>query len=437
MPKAWSDAVKVCKRHPRKVHGRWCSCRTGWRYRLGLPDEVTGILGRPEWSQNFPTKEAADRHQRETRNAIADKSFVRDRGMTVGEYLTAWLERKRTVGRKATTISGYEGVIRNHLEPLLGRHRLGDLRPDHVQAMLDRLARESSKQRGRRDARPITAGTLVNIRAVLRAALNDAVRQQLVPRNVAAIVSVPTPRRAKPVALDDTRVGLFLAAADETPLRALWLVATVYGLRRAELVGLRWETVDEDLRQFWVRTTVLEVAGDHPCPYCGGVHRQMRFDTPKSAAGVRAYPLVPLLIDELKAHRARQDEEKLLFGSDYADHGLVFAQPDGNPWRPEWIGKEFRRLMRVSGAAQGLDKVPSIKVLRSTMVTNLHEAGTPLEVISKVTGHAGGEVTRDHYLRVSAERSRAEFHTVAERLAGQARRSDHLSDHRADLDRPP
>jgi integrase len=134
------------------------------------------------------------------------------------------------------------------------------------------------------------------------------------------------------------------------------------------------------------------------CPFCGSVHQRLRFDTPKSAAGIRAYPLVPLVVDALKAHRERQDDDRRLFGADYADHGLVFARPDGNPWRPDWISREFRRLMRTSGAAKGLDQVPPLKSLRSTMVTNLHEVGAPLEVISKVAGHAGGEVTRDHYL---------------------------------------
>lgn len=437
MPRSWSEAVKACKRHPRKVNGRWCSCRTGWRYRLGLPDPVTGLIGKPEWSVYFPTKEAADRHQREVRQAIADRTFVRDRGMTVGEYLTSWLDTKRGAGLKRSTLSGYEGVIENHLVPQLGRHRLGDLRPDHVQALVDGLGRAPSQKRGRTAHSPVKAGTVINVRAVLRAALNDAVRQQLIGRNVATLVKVASPKRSSPIALDDARLGKFLSAAEDTSLEALWLVASVYGLRRAELVGLRWDGIDDVARQFWVRTSIVDVDGDHDCPFCGAVHKRLRFDTPKSAAGIRAYPLVPVVVEALAAHRERQDDEKRLFGADYADHGLVFARPDGNPWRPDWISREFRRLMRESGAAKGLDKVPSVKALRSTMVTNLHEAGAPLEVISKVTGHAGGEVTRDHYLRVSAERTRAEFQTVSERLAGRPGRSDRLSDRQADPDHPP
>jgi len=263
---------------------------------------------------------------------------------------------------------------------------------------------------------PVTGGTITNVRAVLRAALADAVRQQLVPRNVAALVTVPPARRARPIALPADRLAAFLAAAEHDELRALWVMAAVYGMRRAELVGLRWSDLDESAQRFWVRQTAVDVAGSHSCAFCGATHARLRFDTPKSAAGERIYPLVPAVADVLAEHRRTQDRDRELYAGTYRDHGLAFARPDGNPWRPDWISQEFRRLMHESGAGEGFERTPSLKALRSTMVTNLHEAGTPLEVISKVTGHAGGEVTRDHYLAVSAERTRPEFQTVAERL---------------------
>ena len=85
--------------------------------------------------------------------------------------------------------------------------------------------------------------------------------------------------------------------------------------------------------------------------------------------------------------------------------------------------------MSDSGAAEGMPRIPSLKALRSTMVTNLHEAGTPLEVISGITGHLGGEVTREHYLYVNAERTRGEFTTLADALGSTwSRRSDQDSD---------
>jgi site-specific recombinase XerD len=89
------------------------------------------------------------------------------------------------------------------------------------------------------------------------------------------------------------------------------------------------------------------------------------------------------------------------------------------------VSREFKRLLEESGAADGLERVPSLKVLRSSMVTALHEQGAALEVISKVTGHADSGVTREHYLAVDAERTRREFEAISARLS----RSDHLSDH--------
>ena len=132
------------------------------------------------------------------------------------------------------------------------------------------------------------------------------------------------------------------------------------------------------------------------------------------------------------AHQLRQNGDREAFGADYADHGLVFARPDGNPWRPEAISQAFRRLFVASGAAEGMPKVPSLKTLRSTSITALHAAGVSLEVIQHVAGHVvGTAVTRDHYLVVSAERTRPEFEAIAARLAGEdrPRRSDRLSDH--------
>jgi integrase len=317
----------------------------------------------------------------------------------------------------------------------IGSHRLSRLRPDHVQAMLDGIADAPALRPRKPDTalpRPVTAGTLTNIRAVLRAALNEAMRLQLVSRNVALLVTIPTPRRGRPMALPEDRLRMFLKGLRGETLESLFFFVAVYGPRRGEPIGLRWDDVDEVATLIHIRSTVVEVEGDHLCPYCARLHRRLLFETPKSRSGERIYPLVPSVAAALKDQRIRQAEERELYGDDYRDHGLVFCQPEGNPWRPDWISREFRRLMKASGAAEGLPRIPPLKTLRSTMVTNLHEAGTPLEVISRITGHAGGDVTRDFYLAIAAERTRAQFSSLAEAMDSPwSERSDHLSDHTA------
>ncbi len=434
MPRSWSEAVKACKEHPKKIGGRWCRCYgVGWRYRMGLPDPVTGRMGRPEWSPSFPTKEAADRHQRETRQAIAEHTYTRDRGATVERWLIQWLDAKERAGRKPSTISGYRSVVEGHLIPHLGQHRVGELRVDHVQAMLDRIASTPSIRVG--TERAPTASTLLNIRGVLRTALSDAERLQMVERNVAKLAVIPSVRRPAPVQVSPDRLSRFLAYVTGDALEVLWTIDVIYGMRRAELCGLRWEDVDAQAGILRVCHALVEVEGLHACPYCPGKHRRLLFGTVKSRAGERVYPLIPDVAGLLEEQRRRQDADRVLFGADYLDHGLVFARPDGNPWRPAWVSARFKKLVEASGAADGLKAVPSVKALRSTATSNLFELGVPIEVVSALTGHADSEVTRNHYLTVSADRVRAEYTAIAARLAvGRSDRQSDQNSHHADLE---
>lgn len=439
MPRSWSEAVRACKRHPSGVtrpngERRACSCRgVGWRYRLALPDPVTGRRGKPQWSQTFPTKQDADRHQGDVRKAIAEGTYTHDQGKTLAVHLGEWLDRVEAKGRKASTVAGYRSAVDARIVPALGHHRLGRLTQHHVQSWLDGVAREESRGNGKTG--PVTSGTLVNLRAVLRAALNDALRRGLVPRNVAELVELPEVQRPAPVAVDSERLARWLRHVEEDALAPLWLCVAVYGPRRGELLGLSWPSIDTGAKLIRIDQELIDVDGVHPCTRCGGEHKRLLFDVPKSAAGERIWPLVPEVQASLTAHRLRQDAERELYGASYADHGLVFAQPDGTPWRPDWISREFKRTFVESGAGGGMAKVPSLKALRSTSVTALHEAGVSLEVIQRVAGHAAcSDVTRDHYLAVSAERTRAEFEAIAARLSGSDRsgRSDRQSDHRTE-----
>jgi integrase len=423
VPRSWSEAKKQCKDHPRKINGRWCSCRrAGWRYRMGLPDPATGAIGRPEWSRTFPTKEAADEHQHKTRKAIAERSYTSDRGMTVEAFLTEWVERKKAK-RKTTTAEGYESIVEHYLIPYLGRHRLGNLLPDHVQAMLTAVEGKPSLRR----KKPVTAGTIRNIRACLRTALNEAIRRGLVSRNVANMVEMPTVKRPKPVAVDAERLSRFLAHVEGDWLYALWLLDAIYGARRGELVGLRRQDVDLKAKVIRIeQELILTRKGGHTCPHCGEVHGRLLFDDPKSRAGERVLPLVPQVEAALAAHLTEQNRQRKLFAGDYSDHGLLFAMPDGRPLSPDYVSAAFKRHLVAAGVIAEGERPPPLKTLRSSMVTSLHEGGAQLEVISAAAGHTEGGVTRDHYLKVNAERSRAPFEALAASLT--PRRSDRHSD---------
>ena len=238
MGRNWSEAQKVCRDHLAKVDGRWCRCKgKSWRYRMGFPDAETGAIGVPRWSPTYPDKETADAEQRKLRQAIADGRYRPDRGLTLGAWLDQWIDRKQTEGRSPLTIVGYRQITETWLKPTLGRHRLSGLAPHHVQALIDRAAKSPSHRR-HGPTTPPTPGTLVNIRACLRAALSDAERAELVTRNVARLVTLPKVERTSKAALTRDQLRAFRERVEADELGGLWHVAMFCGPRRGELAGM-------------------------------------------------------------------------------------------------------------------------------------------------------------------------------------------------------
>lgn len=430
MPRSWSEAVKACHLHPQGVQRpngdkRACSCNVGWRYRMGRPGP-DGRLGRPQWSRTFPTKTAADADQRTVRQAITEGRYATDGGLTLSQWLDKWLARKRVQGRKLSTVDRYQGIAETRIKPLIGHVRLERLTRTQVQAALDSIA--SSRQLGPGKAHlPVNAGTVRGVHRVLRSALTDARRAGLVTQNVAEDVELPPVPKHDPVAFTVDQVSQWLTYVEPDRLSAMWECFAMYGPRRAELLGLRWPAIDTTQKLIYLQATLNELSGQHHlCPYCDAGHLKFYFDTPKTAAGVRIWPLIPAVEAALMAHKLRQDDERAAYGPTYADHGLVFAQPDGNPLDPDLISDWFGRTFTKSGAADGMTRTPPLKSLRSTAYTLLHQQGVPMETIAAIIGHEGTAVGRRHYLSVSAEDVRAELGEIGRLI--RPGRSDHGSD---------
>ncbi|MDP9250262.1 MAG: site-specific integrase, partial [Chloroflexota bacterium] len=151
---------------------------------------------------------------------------------TVSAYLDAWLRDVRGTIRPSTLVS-YEGHVRLHIVPRLGRLRLAELGPAHVRALLD-----ADKAPGR------SARSLQLTHAVLRRALNQALRDGTVARNVASLVEAPRVHRDEVRPFDPDEARAFLAAVRGDRLEALYTVAIALGLRQGEALGLRWADVD-------------------------------------------------------------------------------------------------------------------------------------------------------------------------------------------------
>lgn len=239
-----------------------------------------------------------------TRTQVREKltALMRDidRGVTIAEenwtveqYLTHWLATEVKPNRAPKTYQGYELAVRRHIVPVLGRKRLKKLSVTDVRGLVRQLI----------DAE-LGTRMVQFVHAVLRNALEHAVRDEAIPRNVARLVQVKTPTYDVGRGLTVDQAKALLAASKDDRLAALYVVAVYLGLRRGELLGLMWGDVDLTEERLEVVRTLQRVDG------------ALKFLPPKTRHSRRTVPLPAPCVDALKRHKAKQDRERLAAGQD-------------------------------------------------------------------------------------------------------------------------
>jgi integrase len=290
---------------------------------------------------------------------------------TLGIYLAGWLrDIEGTI--KQRTLENYAYVVNTHITPGLGKIKLKNLKPEKVRALI----------RDKRDS-GLSSRTVQLIHTVLGKALKDAVRDEILHRNVAAAVKPPkqTKREMHPLSPDQAR--LFLDAARKDRHHALYVVAITTGLREGELLGLRWEDVDLDAGKLAVRKQLTRTSDG------------LSFTAPKRGK-TRSVRLTGHAVNTLKNHRKRQLKERLSAGSLWRENGLVFASTVGTPVDVSNLTyRSFRPLLERAG-------LPRIRFhdLRHTCATILLGKGTHPKIVQEMLGHATITQTMDTYSHV-------------------------------------
>jgi integrase len=335
---------------------------------------------------------------------------------TVEEYLTYWLQHVAREDRRPKTYQGYEGVVRLHLIPGLGRKRLGKLTAQDVRTFITRTRQEcqcckhgwdAQREDRRCCARPggqccesrLSARMVQSIHAVLRNALESAVREEIVPRNVAKLVQVPAPRYKINRGLATGQATATIQAAKGHRLAALYVLALFLGLRRGELLGLRWQDVDLEGAKLEVVQTLQRVGG------------LLRLVPPKTEDSARTVPLPQICVDVLREHKKRQFAERSNAWPDWEDHGLVFTSRRGTPIEPDNLRRSWSEIRVEAGLG-----ATRFHDLRHTCVTLLLDLGTPPHVVREIVGHSAIEVTMTIYAHVSLEEKRKALGKLGEAL---------------------
>jgi integrase len=356
----------------RKVSG-------GWGYRLDIGIDADSGGRRQVAQQGFATKREAQVALEDVIAKLRDGAVPRRTQMTVGEFLDQWLEGERVNLRQSTWYS-YEVVVQR-IKPHLGRTKLQGLTPAMVQHLYAVLL-----ESGGNGGRPLAPKTVRNTHVVLRRALADATRLELVHRNAAASAKPPKASRPDQQTWTSDDLRDFMEATRDDRMYPVWVLLATTGMRRGEVVGLRWRDVDLDAGQ---------IAISHSITTAGSA--TLVAGPPKTPRSRRNIYLDDATIRILRAHRTAQKAERLAAGPAWdGEMKLVFCDELGSTLHPDRVSVDFARWSAT------ID-VPKIRLhdLRHTYATLALKAGMHPKLVSERLGHATVGITLDLYSHVT------------------------------------
>ncbi|GMA16114.1 site-specific integrase [Deinococcus metallilatus] len=342
--------------------------RKQWVARVPLPRHHPS--GKRALERAFKTQKEAEKYLR-TAMVERDKGVLTSAGAKkLSQYFEEWLDTKEQVDkRQPSTMRDYRDTFKNHIKPYLGDVRLERLATDDLRHLHAKL-----RAKGASDACVRRAHNL------LKMALQDAVREEILARNVAALVRPPTVPRKQQASWTPEEVQAFWNHILPHPLRAFWITAILTGLRRGELCGLRWRDINFEASELRVEVAIKEVGG------------KLHLGPPKSPKARRTIPLPDDLLPILREHRETWAPVRATTPEPWQEHDFVFLSRDGWPLRPSTMNRVHVRLCEEA-------KVRRIRVhdMRRTYVSILGAKGLSLKTISEFAGHADPAFTARVY----------------------------------------
>jgi integrase len=321
--------------YQRSSDGRWIA---------SLPD---GHGGRARYVTGTD-RATVERRLREARSSTSRRKPASE---TVQAFLGRWLDDAAATSLRPRTAATYRTTVERHIVPAVGRIRLVDLDASDVARMVSGMLRAGYAPQ-----------TAKHAHKILRVALAQAVRWDLVPRNVAALVRAPRVVRRPVEGLTADEALRFLDATRDDPWHALYVLAITTGMRRGELLALRWQDIDLAAGTVRVEHTLRQVSA-----------WRWAWETPKTDSSRRTLPLTRRAVEALREHRA---------GATSAV--VVFARPDGRPLPPAEVTRTFQAAL----ARHGIRKVRFHDMRHTAAQLLLDRMGGDIRAVSATLGHA-------------------------------------------------
>jgi integrase len=346
------------------------------------------------------TKELAQAALTDSLAAHAKGEDIEPNKMTTAEWLQDWLELVRP-GLKPGTVRSYHDIIEHRLTPWLGDVPLGKLRPAQISACYAKL-----REKGRRDGNGgLSETSLEHTHRCLRAALEAAAKSRMIPRNPADdIVKKPKRGQVEMCTWMPEQLKAFLDLTEPDRFHPLWVLAAMTGMRRGELLGLKWSDIDVKWDDKPIEDGRLSVLRNRVA-----VGYEVVEGTPKTPRSIRVIDLDSETIRILKKWKnGAQKGEQLAWGPGWTDSGYVFTREDGTPLHPHQVADAFEAAVLRSG-------LPVIRFhdLRHGWATMALRAGASPKIVSERLGHVSVGFTMTVYAHATPGWQKEEAEKVA------------------------
>jgi integrase len=346
-----------------------------WAIILDLRDPATGTRRR-KWHTFTGTKRRAQEECARLISALKGGTYLEPDKTTVAQFLERWLKHiKPNVAPR--THERYVEICRRNIVPLIGQAKLSQLKPVQISAAYSKALEAGTTPKG-----PLSPRSVLHLHRVLKQALKQAVRWELLHRNPLNAVQPPKVEKRRVVTYDMTQTAALLEALKGQRIYVPALLAVLCGLRRGEIAALKWRNVDLEKGSLAVVESVEQMNGS------------VRLKETKSGR-VRTVALPSTVRDELRAHRLLQAQQLLKLGVRLGDDSFVCALEDGSPMQPTFITHEWVRAIK--GTA-----LPRYRFhdLRHAHGTHMLASGTHIKVASERLGHSKVGITLDLYSHI-------------------------------------
>ncbi len=337
----------------------------------------------PTWTEKSAKKKAeafAATFEKECRAGIAS-----DSRQTFQRYCDYVLELKESRGAKHGTIVRYRELT-TRIYPAIGHIKLKDLRADHLNSLYTHL---SQSGQNKRTGEGLSAKTILEHHRLISTVLEQATKDGLIPFNIAGRATLPKIQKKEVNYFQPEQVTAIREALETEPIKWKTLVhlLLITGVRRGELLGLKWDKVDMDGNRLHICNNVLYTPD-----------RGIYEDTPKTSTSDRFITVPPETVRLLRQYKAWQNEERLRLGRYYQYQGFVFSQDNGSPMHPDSVTDWLKKFSKRHG-------LPHINphAFRHTMASMLYFNGVDSVSISKRLGHAQVSTTANIYAHVMEE----------------------------------